>query len=400
MLKAASSMLCAISIFVSAFAENQSLVPIEITLSPPATVETEKKGEQTEKKFSPKPPVIKAIFSPFTGKIKGEKVRMRLQPDLDGHIVLELHKHDLVSVVGDEGGFWIVEPPEGLKTYVFRSFVLDNVVEGNRVNIRLEPDLEAPIVGHLNAGDQVRGIICDSNKKWLEISPPPNTKFYIAKEYVEFAGGPELKAQVDKRKAAIQQLMESAALLSKTEMQKPCDEIDLERIKRNYLVICQDYADFPEYAERAKEELVQIQEAYLQKRIAYLESKEAISPEIITEKGSESISIQSLTDRMKMWEPIEEMLLKAWVRRNSDKSVEDYDKEHRVLSGVLEAFIAPVKNKPGDYILKDKKNMPVAYLYSTKVDLYDYVGRHVTLKASERDNHRFAFPAYYVHSVE
>ncbi len=400
MLKTASSMLCAISVFISAFADDQGLMPIEITLTPSTVTETEKKGEQTEKKIPAKPPVIKAIFSPFTGKIKGEKVRMRLQPDLDGHIVLELHKHDLVSVIGDEGNFWIIEPPEGLKTYVFRSFVLDNVVEGNRVNIRLEPDLEAPIVGHLNAGDQVRGIICDSNKKWLEISPPPNTKFYIAKEYVEFAGGPELKAQVDKRKAAIQQLMESAALLSKTEMQKPYDEIDFKRIKRNYDVICQEYADFPEHIERAKKEFIEVQQTYLEKCFVFRENEKTPSPEATLEKVSEPISSQSLSDRMKMWEPIEEMLLAAWVRRNADKSVEEYDKEHRALSGILEAFMAPVKNKPGDYILKDKKNMPVAYLYSTKIDLYDYVGKHVTLKATERDNHRFAFPAYYVHSVE
>jgi hypothetical protein len=32
-------------------------------------------------------------FSPFTGKIKGRKVRLRLRPDLDSRIIKELNKN-------------------------------------------------------------------------------------------------------------------------------------------------------------------------------------------------------------------------------------------------------------------------------------------------------------------
>src|SRR6185436_15600633 len=79
--------------------------------------------------------LVQKPFSPFTGKVKGRKVRLRAQPDLDGRVVRELGGQDMLVVVGEKGDFYAVEPPSGLKAYVFRSFVLDGVVEGNRVNV-------------------------------------------------------------------------------------------------------------------------------------------------------------------------------------------------------------------------------------------------------------------------
>lgn len=395
------ALLCATSLSICGFADEESMTPKEVTLAAPALIEAEKKVEPEKKPVVTKP-VVKAVFSAFTGKVKGEKVRMRLQPDLEGQIVRELHKNDLISIVGDEGHFWAVQPPEDVKAYVFRSFVLDNVVEGNRVNVRLQPDLEAPIIGHLNAGDRIKGSVCESNKKWLEIAPPTQAKFFIAKEFVEYAGGPDLKAQADKRKATVKQLMDSASLLSKAELQKPFNEIDFERVKHSFQIISQDYTDFSEYAEQAKEALAQAQEAYLQKRISYLESNSSLA-KAPTEQKTIAESLLSSSDRMKMWEPIEEALHNAWARAHEEKTMEDYYEQQKLasvhLSGILEAFASPVKNKPGDYVLKDK-NIPVAYLYSTKLDLHDFVGKKVSIVGSPRSNNNFAFPAYYVLDVE
>lgn len=123
-------------------------------------------------------------FNAFTGKIKGKKVRLRLRADLDSQVVKELNKNDYITITGEKGDFWAVEPPNNIKAYVFRRFIIDNEVEGNKVNVRLEPSLESPIIGHLNAGDKVNGIICAVNNKWMEIAPPSNTQFYIAKDYI------------------------------------------------------------------------------------------------------------------------------------------------------------------------------------------------------------------------
>ena len=106
---------------------------------------------------------------------------------------------------------------------------------------------------------------------------------------------------------------------------------------------------------------------------------------------------------MKLWDPIEESLYLSWTNINENKSQRDYYEEQKLaaieISGIVEPYNTPVKNKPGDYILRDK-DMPLGYIYSTQVNLQSLVGKHVKLVAAPRPNNNFAFPAYYVLSVE
>src|SRR5271168_5087155 len=71
-------------------------------------------------------------FKPFTGKVLANKVRVRVKPDYDSHIFRQIGKNDLLLIVGEEGDFYAVQPPKDTKAYVFRSYILDNVVEANR----------------------------------------------------------------------------------------------------------------------------------------------------------------------------------------------------------------------------------------------------------------------------
>lgn len=380
---------CALSF--AAFANDAPITPKEIQLN----------SSPIEKKVRAKSPSVKAAFSPFTGKISAEKVRLRLQPDLDGGIVQQLEKNDLVSIIDQEGDFYVVEPPESIKAFVFRSFVLDNVIEGNRVNVRLEPDLESPVIGHLNSGDRVDGEVSEINRKWLEIAPPPSSRFYVAKEFIDYVGGPEHKAEMAKRKQSVEQLLEAADLFAQAELEKPFEAIEFDRVKQGYLSILHDYTDFPRKAQQAKEKLATVQEQYLQKRIGYLEQKAALisaSTPVSTETKT-SISLPSV----QMWEPIENALYAGWAKAHENKDKEDFYSEQKMVAvavtGVLEAFSSPIRNKPGEYVVKNK-NLPVAYVYSTKVDLNQYIGKRITVMGSPRDNHNFAFPAYFVHEVE
>ncbi|MGD0665819.1 MAG: hypothetical protein ABSA17_08880, partial [Rhabdochlamydiaceae bacterium] len=70
-----------------------------------------------------------------------------------------------------------------------------------------------------------------------------------------------------------------------------------------------------------------------------------------------------------------------------------------ILTGIVEPYASMVKHKPGDYVLKDK-DLPKAYLYSTQVNLQEYVGKKVSILVVPRSNNNFAFPAYFVLSVE
>lgn len=133
-------------------------------------------------------------FQPFTGKILGSKVRMRIKPDLNAHIVCQCDTHDLVLVVGQDEDFWKIAPPPEIEAYIFRSYILDDVVEAHRVNVRLEPNVQAPVIAQLNPGDRISGTPCTENSKWLEIDMPQSVCFFIAKELLTYAGPPEYLA--------------------------------------------------------------------------------------------------------------------------------------------------------------------------------------------------------------
>jgi uncharacterized protein YgiM (DUF1202 family) len=363
-------------------------------------------------------------FKSFTGKVLAGKVRVRAKPDLESPIVRQMGKNELLLVVGEENDFYAVEPLKETKAYVFRSYILDDIVEAHRVNVRLEPHVDAPIIGQLQAGDKVSGAICATNHKWLEIAPPKGTKFYVAKEFVGHAGGPEFLALTEKRKAQVEELLSSAYLNAEAECKKEYEEMAPQHATEQFQTILRNFADFTEAAAQAKEGLALLKETYLNKKIAFLESKAELSTtakqELLAKHKAESTELfgegatqidPSLWSRriekkdgFGFWDTLEESLYLSWAAFHSGKTFDEYYTEQKanasVLTGMIEHYTYEVKDRPGDFILRGSSDTPVAYLYSTKVDLEKYAGKTVTLLAAPRPNNHFAFPAYYVFSVE
>lgn len=359
--------------------------------------------------------VVATGFSPFTGKINANKVRLRIQPDLDSPVVQELAKDSLFVIVGEEEEFWAVEPPSSAKVYIFRSFVLDNTVEGSRVNVRLYPDLEAPIVAHLNTGDRVDGKVSSASAKWLEISPPSETRFYIAKDFIEKIGPADLKLQMDQRLTSAADKLKSLSSEAQTELAKEFSEIDTEKVAKAYQDMIEEYKEFPSKVAQAKQDLTSFQENFLQKKIDYLEQQSRAKVTIALEKTPTAVKPQAeeqiaslesstdVTDKMRLWAPVEQALYQSWASVNQQASVDDFYIDQKLaaipLEGIVEAFNAPVKSKPGDYLIK-VNDVPVAYVYSTEINLQAKVGQKVRLKGIPRSNHHFAFPAYFVYEPE
>lgn len=374
---------------------------------------------------APVQPAAKAeTFKPFTGKLLANKVRIRAKADLESPIIRQMNKQDLLLVIGEEGDFYAVEPLKDTKAYVFRSYVLDNVVEATRVNVRLEPHVDAPIIAQLQAGEKVDGAICAMNHKWLEIAPPKGTKFYISKEFVGHAGGPEHLANMQKRKSQLEELLSSAYMNAEAECKKDYEEMAPQQAIEQFQMILRNFADFPEAAAQAKEGLALLKETYLNKKIAYLESKAELSStakeELLAKykaENSELFANESIkvdpslwsrrgqkSENLGFWDTIEESLFLSWTAFHSGKTFNDYYAEQKanasILIGTIERYTYDVRNKPGDFILRGAEDAPIAYLYSTKVDLDQYTGKTVTLLAAPRPNNHFAFPAYFVFSIE
>ncbi|MBT6928199.1 MAG: hypothetical protein HN980_01705 [Waddliaceae bacterium] len=379
----------------------------------------------------------------FTGKVTGDRVRMRVKPTLiDSTIIREFNRSDLVLIDGEVDGFYAVTPPKEMKAYIFRTYVLDGVVEGTGINVRLAPDVEAPIVAQLNTGDTVDGHISDISNKWLEITSPESVRFYIAKEYVTNAGDENYITMMAGRGQEAEQALSTAALTGESEINKPFEEISIERVKQGFEDIIISYNDFPEQVEKAQEALALVQEAYLQKKVAFLETRTQKTAEELRAKGeklaegikqfagdenldivtvSEGVDVNTealfemhlvsgnetimldMTDKMRIWTPKEQALYESWKTDNEDKNIVEFYEEQKIdakkITGILEPYSAVVKNKPGDFVVL-KHGIPVAYIYSTNVDLQEKVGKEVAVIGLERSNNDFAFPAYFAVSIE
>jgi uncharacterized protein YgiM (DUF1202 family) len=362
-------------------------------------------------------------FKPFTGKLTANKVRIRTKADTESPIIRQMSKNDLLLIVGEEGDFYSVEPLKDTKAYIFRSYCLDNVIEASRVNVRLEPHVDAPIIGQLQAGDKIQGTVCSLNHKWLEIAPPKGTKFYVAKEFVSQAGGPDMLANMEKRKLQVEELLTSAYLNADVECKKDYEEMAPQHVFEQFQTIMRNFSDFPQAVTQAKEGLALLKETYLNKKITYLESRAELSSqdkqELIANHKKENLAIlgetvkvqPSLFDKkvkemsgLGFWDTLEESLYLSWSAFHSGKSLDDYYAEQKanasVLTGTIERYTYDVKNKPGEYLLRGTDEAPLAYLYSTQVPLEKFEGKTVTILAAPRPNNHFAFPAYYVFSAE
>lgn len=357
------------------------------------------------------PKINIANFNSFTGKITKGKVRMRAQASLDAPIIREMAKGELLIVVGENDEFYAVQPPADVKGYIFRTFVLDNKIEGNRVNVRISPNTDAPVIAQMNSGDAVDGTVSTQNSKWLEVSPPISARFYIAKEFIEKVGDEHYMAKVAKRREEVNRLLQSNYAISQQELQKPFPEVKIDRITANYENISKEYADFPEQASRAKELLEELRENFLHKKISYLEALAAsrqATPSLIGSSAQVSpISLQEPSDatvRIAYWSPVENARFEEWKTTHSG-SLEDFynaEKANAVsLTGVVTPYTRAIKNKPGDYVLINKAtNLPIAFIYSTSINLNDYAGKEVTIEGAARPNNHFAYPAYFVLSVQ
>lgn len=377
-------------------------------------------------------------FSAFTGRITGSKVRLRAQPKLEGAVIRETTDGELVAVLGAENDFYVVQPPKGSKGYVFRTFILDGVVEADRVNIRLHPEIDSPVIGRLQVGEKVEATVCPTNCKWFEVELPATSRFYIAKEYIDNIGPLSLLAKMEERHTEGTHLLNSALSFCRSEIQKPYEEIDFDSIHRRLQHLTDGYSDFNDIVEKTHEATHLLEETYLQKKIAFLESKaekvtastaiteanlkkllemggnDPVTPTaadagVIGEAASATMgfavaaSQNVCTDKMQAWQPLEESIYHLWAATHEGHSMDEFYKEESVnaavLSGIVEPYNRPIKNRPGDFILRSD-NHPVAFLYSTKVNLQEFIGKKVTLVGTLRPNNHFAFPAYFVISVE
>jgi len=355
---------------------------------------------QQENEENPAPP-----FEAFTGQVTGTKVRLRLHPTLESVVLGELPQEELLVIIGEEDEFYKVKPDPKWKGYIYRAYILDNVVEANNVNLRLAPNTEAIIVTQLQQGRKVKGTICSENNKWMAIDLPESVCFYIAKEYVENIGNASLYTTIQTRQSELSRQLDTLETSIKKELQKPFHEIQLVPLVSELKVIVAKNSDLPEQVHRAEHLIAFAQEEYLTQSqkahattIGLAETAESDPPNNDTAQQEHSIQQRIVSPHLEEQES--HIVAKAIQLGQVDSEDLFYQNENRValeFVGQLIPYERVVKNRPGDFILvDDKTKVPLAYLYSTRINLRDHIGSTIRIFVSPRPNHHFALPAYYV----
>ncbi len=352
------------------------------------------------------PTVVETVskeISPFTGKITGDKVRLRLSPTLDGSILSELNKDDLIVITGEIDDFYTVKPSPSTKAYIYRAYVLDDVVEANNVNIRLEPNNHAPILSQLNQGDRVGGMLCPNNNKWLEINPPESVQFYVSKTYVTNVGDETLYQKTEDKHQKIKNKLSSIQESLQKELQKPFAIIQIVPAINELKAIITESQDLQDLAKEADALIQTTQEQY----VVLSQNKTADIQQEKLEGGEQvAFSEQSNFYRFASFalEKQERTLIEQAIV-NGDVSTQEefYLKESNnaeEITGQLIPYERTSSTRPGDFMLVDiKTKVPVAYLYSNTIDLKEFIGRNITVVASTRPNHHYALPAFFVHEA-
>jgi hypothetical protein len=277
------------------------------------------------------------LNKPLYGQISGKKVRLRVAAQLDAPVIRELDKMTPLEIVSEHEDFYAVKPPFTLKAYVFRTYVLDNKIEGDKVNIRTEPSPQGIILTQLSTGYPIQGIPSSTNSKWLEIDLPESVCFYVSRDFV--------------------QLIDSTAF---------------EELKKSH----------PKSEADSKEVV-----------------SAAADKKMVSEKPSLTSNFFSHSSRFEQYEKEleQQWIAKHTMMTREDYQV--FLRNHaKVLEGEISLYNVS-KTAPGDYILKNKHRV-VAILYSPKIDLNRHLHHPLKIKGVERNNAGYAYPTYYVIEVE
>ena len=87
------------------------------------------------------------------------------------------------------------------------------------------------------------------------MAPPSSTKFYVSKEFIGNAGGPDFLAAMEKKKAQVADLLHNAFLSAEAECKKVYEDMAPQPIIEQFQTIIRNFAEFAEAGTQAKEGL-------------------------------------------------------------------------------------------------------------------------------------------------
>ncbi len=117
-----------------------------------------------------------------TGVINADRLNVRLEPALNAAVATKLEKGAVVEILGKKGEFLEIAAPANTPVYLSAVYVSNGKLTRN-LNMRSDMSTDAASYGLLPAGTEVK-VLEESPYGWLKIAPPAGLKLYVAQFYV------------------------------------------------------------------------------------------------------------------------------------------------------------------------------------------------------------------------
>lgn len=125
----------------------------------------------------------------FHVKVNAEGINIRTDSTPSADIICKANKGDLLNVLAEAYDWYKINLPKNAHVFVKKELVSLNEdnksakITRDNVNIRLRPDLGAPIVGRLKQDTTV--MVIEGIEGWYKIEPPENSFGWIYKRFAD-----------------------------------------------------------------------------------------------------------------------------------------------------------------------------------------------------------------------
>jgi len=123
----------------------------------------------------------------FGGEVNADNINIRSDSTITSEAICKINKGEPVDVLLQLYDWYKIKLPINAPSFINKEFItliddkIAKVIKDD-VNIRLRPDISAPILGKVNKGEEVK--VLEDRRDWSRIEPTPNTFGWIHKNFV------------------------------------------------------------------------------------------------------------------------------------------------------------------------------------------------------------------------
>ena len=123
-----------------------------------------------------------AVSGGETGVVTADRLNVRLAPELKAPVIVRLNGGETVEVEKTAGQFYEIAAPRNTPVYVSGVYLRSGKTTAA---LKMHADMSnaAPVLGELPAGAEVR-IVRETRYGWTQIEPPAGIRLYAAKLYI------------------------------------------------------------------------------------------------------------------------------------------------------------------------------------------------------------------------